>query len=80
MANIITFFRIICGIALLLFRAFSPSFYTLYIAAGISDMIDDTVARKTGTVSALGSKLNTAADFVFVVCCLIIMHESSFAE
>jgi len=71
MANIITCFRIVCGIALLLFRAFSPSFYTLYIAAGISDMIDGTVARKTGTVSTLGSKLDTAADFVFVVCCLI---------
>ena len=46
MANIITFFRIVCGIALLLFRAFSPSFYTLYIAAGISDMIDGTLQGK----------------------------------
>lgn len=71
MANIITAIRIVCSIALLLFPAFSPPFYTLYIAAGISDMIDGTVARKTGTVSALGSKLDTAADFVFVVCCLI---------
>ena len=80
MANIITAIRIVCSIALLLFLAFSPLFYTLYIAAGISDMIDGTVARKTGTVSALESKLDTAADFVFVVCCLIIMQESSFAK
>lgn len=71
MANIITSFRIVCSIALLLFPAFSPPFYTLYIAAGISNMIDGTVARKTGTVSTLGLKLDTAADFVFVVCCLI---------
>ena len=71
MANIITAIRIVCSIALLLFPAFSPPFYTLYIAVGISDMIDGTVARKTGTVSALGSKLDTAADFIFVVCCLI---------
>ena len=71
MAYIITAIRIVCSIALLLFPAFSPPFYTLYIAAGISDMIDGTVARKTGTVRELGSKLDTAADFVFVVCCLI---------
>ena len=71
MANIITGLRIVCSIALLFFPAFSPAFYTLYIAAGISDMIDGTVARKTGTASAFGSKLDTAADFVLVAACLI---------
>jgi len=34
-------------------------------------MIDGTVARKTGTVSEFGSKLNTVADFILVVTCLI---------
>ena len=33
-------------------------------------MIDGPVARKTGTVSELGAKLDTAADFVFVAVCL----------
>ena len=36
-------------------------------------MIDGTVARKTGAVSELGAKLDTAADFVLVVVCLIKM-------
>lgn len=71
MANVITVIRIVCSIALLLFPAFSSSFYALYIVAGISDMIDGTVARKTGTVSEFGSKLDTVADFVLVFCCLI---------
>ena len=71
MANIITGIRIICSIALLFLPVFSPAFYTLYIAAGISDMIDGTIARKTGTVSELGSKLDTAADFILVIVCLI---------
>ncbi len=71
MANIITGIRILCSIALLFFPAFSPAFYTLYTVAGISDMIDGTVARKTGTVSAFGSKLDTVADFVLVAVCLI---------
>ena len=71
MANTITSVRIVCSMALLFFPVFSPAFYTLYIAAGISDMIDGTVARKTGTISEFGSKLDTAADFVLVVICLI---------
>ena len=71
MANIITGIRIICSIALMFCPVFSPAFYALYITAGISDMIDGFVARKTETVSAFGSKLDTAADFVFVVVCLI---------
>ena len=71
MANLITLVRIICSIALLFFPVFSPAFYAFYITAGISDMADGAVARKTGTVSKFGSKLDTAADFVLVVVCLI---------
>ena len=71
MANIITGIRIICSIALLFCPVFSPVFYALYITAGVSDMIDGTVARKTGTVGVFGSKLDAAADFVLVVVCLI---------
>ena len=79
MANIITGIRIICSIALMFCPVFSPAFYALYITAGISDMIDGFVARKTGTVSAFGSKLDTVADFVFVVVCLIKMIPSIHA-
>lgn len=71
MANIITSVRIVCSVALLFFPAFSPAFYALYITAGISDMTDGAVARKTGTVSKFGSKLDTVADFIMVICCLI---------
>ena len=71
MANTITFFRIAAGIVLLFCPAFSPAFYVFYIAAGLSDMLDGFVARKTDTVSKLGARLDTMADFVFVVVCLI---------
>ena len=71
MANIITGIRIVCSIALLFFPAFSPAFYALYVAAGVSDMTDGAVARKTGSVSDFGSKLDTAADFVLAAVCLI---------
>ena len=71
MANTITFFRIAVSIALLFCPAFSPPFYVFYIAAGLSDMLDGFVARKTDTVSKFGARLDTIADFVFVVACLI---------
>lgn len=58
MANIITGIRIVCSIALLFFLVFSPAYYTLYIVAGVSDMIDGAIARKTDTVSDYGSKLD----------------------
>ncbi len=70
MANIITGIRIVLSGALLLFPALSPAFYVLYIAGGISDMIDGAVARRTGTVSEFGSKLDTIADIVFAAVCL----------
>ena len=47
------------------------AFYAFYIAAGLSDMLDGFVARKTDTVSKLGASLDTIADFVFVAVCLI---------
>ena len=61
MANVVTCIRIACSLALLLCPALSVTFYALYITAGASDMIDGTVARKTGTVSELGSKLDAVA-------------------
>ena len=71
MANTITIFRIAASIVLLFCPVFSPAFYVFYIAAGLSDMIDGFVARKTDTVSKLGARLDTIADFMFVVVCLI---------
>ena len=71
MANIITASRILISIVLLFFPAFSPAFYVLYLAAGITDMIDGSVARKTGKVSEFGAKLDSIADIVFVVVCLV---------
>ena len=71
MANIITGIRIALSVALLFFPALSPAFLVLYVAGGLSDMIDGAVARKTGTVSEFGSRLDTFADIVFAAVCQI---------
>jgi len=71
MANIITTARIVCSILLLFFPVLSTPFYVMYLLAGFTDMIDGTVARRTNSVSELGSKLDSLADFLFVAACLI---------
>ena len=70
-ANILTGCRILGSILLLLFPAFSPAFYIIYLFCGFSDMIDGTVARKTNSASELGAKIDTAADLAFVTAALI---------
>ena len=64
-ANIITFCRILGSIGLLFCGVFSACFYGLYLFCGLTDMVDGTVARKTGSTSTLGARLDTVADFLF---------------
>ena len=70
-ANILTGCRILGSILLLFFPVFSVGFYIIYLLCGFSDMIDGTIARKTHSTSELGAKMDTAADFVFVIVSLI---------
>lgn len=71
MANLITSCRILFSLLLLFFPALSPGFYGLYLAAGLSDMLDGFVARRTNSASPLGAKLDSMADIVFLAVCLI---------
>ena len=50
-ANTVTGFRVLISIALLFCPVFSLAFYVLYLIAGLSDMIDGTIARRMNTVS-----------------------------
>ena len=71
MANVITGIRILVSVALLFCPVFSLIFYAMYLIAGLSDMADGIVARKTNSVSEFGSRFDSIADFVFVAVCLI---------
>lgn len=71
MANILTFIRIICGLLILIFPAFSKSYYLLYLLGGITDAIDGTIARKFGQESDFGAKFDTIADFIFAISIFI---------
>ena len=70
-ANIITSSRIIFSLPLLFIPLSSVWFIILYLFCGLTDMIDGTIARKTGAVSAFGATLDTIADSVFVAVCFV---------
>ncbi|MGN0906446.1 MAG: CDP-alcohol phosphatidyltransferase family protein [Bullifex sp.] len=70
-ADIITSLRIVFSICIVFMPVFSPLFYVFYSGAGITDMVDGTVARVMGTAGERGARLDTAADMVFTCICLI---------
>ena len=70
-ANIITSCRILGSIGLLFCPVFSDGFYVLYLFCRLTDMVDGSIARKTGTVSSFGARLDTVADFLFVIASFV---------
>ena len=42
-------------------------FWTLYVTAGLTDMLDGFLARRWGVESKFGARLDSLADFVFVL-------------
>ena len=66
-ANIITAYRVLFTLFLLLFPVFSLEFYITYLLCGFSDMIDGFVARKTNSASGFGAKFDTVADIFFMI-------------
>ena len=71
LANFITIIRILCSLALLFCMPLSLPFYALYTAAGLSDIFDGRIARKTNTATEFGAKLDTFADIVFAAVVLL---------
>lgn len=71
LANALTICRIALSIALLIPATFSPAFFALYVLAGVTDMLDGYIARRTGTQSELGAKLDSIADLILAVVCLV---------
>ena len=71
--NWLSLSRIFLSLALLFLEPLSLSFYAMYIACGLSDMLDGFIARKTGTTSTLGAKIDSLADLVMAGVLLVIL-------
>ena len=70
-ANYITTGRIGLALSLFFVPPLTISFYIVYLLCGLSDMADGFIARKTHTESAFGAKLDSIADFSFIIVVLI---------
>lgn len=72
--NCISFFRIILSVILIFVKPLSIAFYVIYIVCGFSDIIDGFIARKTGTTSRLGEKLDSMADLIMAGVLLVVLY------
>lgn len=70
--NIITLSRIPMSAALLFVQSSPGCFWAFYLLCGLSDILDGAIARRTGTESRLGEKLDTIADIIFVTVWMIL--------
>ena len=69
--NSITFLRILGTIVLLFIKPLSVLFFVIYAFTGLTDALDGFVARKTGTQSDFGAKLDSVADLLFYTAMMI---------
>ena len=69
--NILSYARIAGTIWLILMKPLTPLFLTIYTITGVTDVLDGAIARKYGTTSEKGAKLDSIADLLFYTLILI---------
>ena len=65
--NLLSALRIALCLPLLLVDAMTVPFWVLYLIAGLTDILDGFLARRWDTESKFGARLDSMADFVFVL-------------
>lgn len=70
-ANHITLSRIFFAAILFFLSVLTFPFHIIYVLAGVTDIADGLIARRTGSVSEFGAKLDSIADIIFVAVCLV---------
>ena len=70
-ADTITSVRIAASLSLFFLPLRSAGFFAVYTLAGLTDALDGWLARKTGTASDFGARLDSAADLLFYGAALL---------
>ena len=65
--NLLSMSRIVLCLPLLMVDAITMPFWILYLIAGLTDMLDGFLARRWRVESKFGARLDSLADFVFVL-------------
>ena len=69
--NCITVLRMAGTLCLLFLRPLSTGFFVFYTLSGLTDVLDGWLARRTGTASCFGAKLDSIADLLFYTVVLV---------
>ena len=69
--NAISILRIAGTIWLLLMKPLTLLFFVVYTVTGVTDVLDGAIARRYGTESELGARLDSIADLLFYTLILI---------
>ncbi|NCB52885.1 MAG: CDP-alcohol phosphatidyltransferase family protein [Clostridia bacterium] len=72
-ANALSVSRILILPALVIVYKNTVWFALLYLLAGLTDVLDGFIARKTNTQSKLGARLDSAADLVWFAVILFVL-------
>ena len=65
--DLLSMSRIVLCLPLLMVDAMTVPFWVLYVIAGLTDILDGFLARRWGVESKFGARLDSLADFVFVL-------------
>ena len=65
--NLLSMSRIALCLPLLMVDAMTLPFWVLYLIAGLTDILDGFLARRWGVESKFGARLDSLADFLFVL-------------
>ncbi len=71
--NIISVSRIILSLSLFFIEPMCIPFIIIYVVAFVTDILDGNLARRTGTTSELGKRLDSIGDLVFVFAILFLI-------
>ena len=74
LANLLTLLRIPLAVVLPFLAPLGTMFLLVYAICCITDLLDGPIARKTGTQSKLGAKLDSFADLVLAVMLMIALY------
>ncbi|KOF56602.1 MULTISPECIES: CDP-alcohol phosphatidyltransferase family protein [Clostridium] len=72
--NYLSLSRTIFSLILFFIKPLSTAFYVIYMICGFSDIADGFIARKTGTSSKFGAKLDSAGDMIMDIVLLIKLY------
>ena len=65
--DLLSMSRIVLCLPLLMVDTMTVPFWVIYLIAGLTDMLDGFLARRWDVESKFGARLDSLADFVFVI-------------